>query len=279
MNRMSRYVARLFVLLIPAISIQSSCNKNNEPASPLIFMNPEELQLFADVGEVISFDITSTSEAGLSSFKVESKLDDGQSFTVVDYEEVLSGVGTYNKLYEMQAPQSAAGQSLILTFTATDVNGLQTATLRRLWVTTTASLLLETTGHVMYNTNSQNANAYNIELGIPIISQFSTDSLERDIQDYPLDTSTTILSRTWISPAGGMFVKFNSFDYANATDSSVAQAFDAGIPLPQVNDLAELDIILLQLEDTTQIAVIQLTGITNIDTTTNIDSYIFSIKK
>jgi len=277
---MFKYLARFLVLLIPAISIQSSCNRNDEPASPLIFMNPEELQLFADVGEVISFDITSTSEAGLALFKVESKLDDGQSFTIVDYEEALSGVGNYNKLYEMQAPQSAAGQSLILTFTATDVNGLQTATLRRLWVTATAALLVETTGHVMYNTNSQNANAYNIELGLPIISQFSTDSMEKDIQDYPLDTTTTILSRTWISPAGGMFVKFNSFDYANATDSSLVQAFGAGIPLPQVDNLQELDIVLLQLEDSIpQIAVIQITSINNIDTTTNMDSYIFSIKK
>lgn len=271
----------LLCMVVPVISTQMGCTKDEE-TYPLIFISPDEIQLFTEVGNVVTFDITSTSESGLSSFTVESKLDDGQSFTVVEYEEVLSGIGTYNKLFEMQTPQSAAGESLVLTFTATDVNGLQTVVLKRLWVgelPVGPVFLDETAGHVMYNSNSQNPNAYNIELGLPVISAFSTDSLERDIQDYPLDTSTTILSRTWISPAGGMFVKFNSFDYANATDSSVAQAFDAGIPLPQVNDLAELDIILLQLEDTTQIAVIQLTGITNIDTTTNIDSYIFSIKK
>jgi hypothetical protein len=278
-----KYFPIALMLMVMVVPSQIGCKKDTAPSAPLIFIDPADLYVYAEVSDVVSFNITVSSEAGLTSFRVESKLDDGQSFTQTDYEEVLANVSSYNKLYEMLVPQSVAGESLILTFTATDANGQQTTALKRLWVQELPVgpvFLDETAGHVMYNSNSQHPNAYNIELGLPVISAFSTDSTERDIQDYPLDTSTTILSRTWISPAGGMFVKFNSFDYANATDSSAAQAFHAGIPLPQVDNLQELDIILLQLEDSIpQIAIIQIMGINNIDTTTSQDSYVFNIKK
>jgi len=280
----TKYYGFALLLLIPFLSVQIGCKKDKDPAKPLIFVTPDALQLFAEVGKVISFDISISSEAGLSSFMVESKIYNGTSFTVTEFETSISGSGTYNKLYEIMAPQAAGGSSVIYTFTATDVDGQQSTSLKRVWVTATSTPLVETSGHVMYNSNSQNANAYNVKIGLPVISQFSTDSLELDIQDFPVDSSTTVLSRSWISPAGGKFVRFNSFDYANATDSSAAQAFNTGIPLPQVNNLAELDIILLQLADTAQsaapqIAVIQITGINNVDTTTSLDSYIFNIKK
>jgi len=266
------------------MSVHIGCKKDKDPAKPLIFVTPSDIQLFAKVGTVISFDISVSSEVGLSSFMLESKIDNGTSFTETEFETSISGSGTYDKLIEIIAPTAASGSSVIYTFSAIDVNGQKSISAKRVWVLATSTALVESSGHVMFNSNSQNANAYNVELGLPVISQFSTDSMERDIQDFPTDTSTTILSRTWMSPAGGTFVRFNGFDYANATDSSAAQAFSTGIPLPQINNLEALDIILMQLGDTIQnavpkIAVIQITGINNVDTTTSQDSYIFSIKQ
>lgn len=273
------YFALGLLLLVPVLTLGPGCKKDKDPTKPLVFVTPDALHVFSDVGDVVSFDILVSSEAGLSAFRIETKIDDGQSFTQTVFEESLSGVGTYNKLYEMIAPLAATGSSLIITFIATDANGLQSLDIRRLWVTATSTPLTETSGHVMFNQNSQNADAYNILLGEPVISKWSTDSTEMNILDYPTDTITTILSRSWISPAGDKFVKFNSFDYANATDSSVAQAFSAGLALPQVDNISPLDIILLQFKNTSDYAAIQITAVNNIDSTTSTDSYVFNIKK
>ena len=88
------------------------------------------------------------------------------------------------------------------------------------------------------------------------------------------------MSLSWISPAGGRFVRFNTYDYANATDSSIVDAYNAGLDLPKVDNIQNGDIILTKLGSTssTDYAAILITGVYDPDST-NLDYYLFNIKK
>jgi len=185
-------------------------------------------------------------------------------------------------VFEYVVSTDLEGKSVIFTFTARDDGGAITKSVNRVIVAANQIgpiLLTETTGHKMHSKNSQNTDAYNIETGTAEFSTLS-DSTDRDMEDNPASDTVSTLSLSWISPAGGQFVKFNTFDYPNATDSSLRDAYDAGIALSKVDNIQAGDIILTKLGDTTgsSYATIQVTSINDPDST-NLDFYLFNIKK
>ena len=277
----SNFLITLGMLVMPLLLIQTSCKKDKDPNKPLVFVAPEPLYVFAKVNDVVSFNITISSEAGLKSFEITSKIDDGKSFTQTEMEVSFSGEGSSTELFEYVAPLAAQGSSVIFTFIAVDVEGQRTTVGRRLWVEEQPVgpiFLNETSGHMMYSKNSSNADSYNLETGMAVFSTLN-DSTERDIEDFPLSDTTDMLSLSWVSPAGGKFVKFNGFNYANATDSLLIDGYTSGAKFSKVDNLVVGDIILTKLGGTVtpNYVVIKITQINDPDST-NLDYYMFNVK-
>ena len=247
---------------------------------PLMFVTPDDLHVYSEVGDVTSFEITITSEVGLASVAVESLIDDNKSFTQTEFTATLSGEGSYSYNFEIMSPLGAAGESVVLTFIATDSEGLRATRFKRMWVEEESvgpAYLSETAGHVMYAKYSGSADSYNLEKGLSGFSNF-VDSTDRDIEDNALSDTVMTISRSWISPAGGKFVRFNSFNYPNATDTLLVDAYNSGAKLGKIDNLQVGDIILTKVGGSSgKYLALKLTQISDPDSTHQ-DFYMFNVK-
>ncbi|MBK9673239.1 MAG: hypothetical protein IPO70_13640, partial [Bacteroidetes bacterium] len=169
---------------------------------------------------------------------------------------------------------------VVFTFNAIDVDGNRGTDLKQLLVQAdTAVLLSETTGHQIFSAKSLNhKDAYNLETNAVVWSQLA-DSTDQDIKDFIADT-TDALSFSWVSPAHGKFVRFNGFDYPNATDVTAENAYTSGAKLDIIDNLQINDIIIVKLGSVSaeKYVVIKITAIADAPGR-EFDTYTFSIKK
>jgi hypothetical protein len=249
-----------------------SC-KRDKDSVPHVSVTPTPLYIIGNAGDLITFNIRVDSEVKLAKFYINQQPDNQVLVTVKD--TVITTKGT-SFTYYYRLPAALAGKSVIFEFKAEDENGNVGKELRRVFISNPTVTLTETTGHRMYSSLTTNPDAFDLEANV---TQFSTsDSTTRDIQDNS-GTDTT-LSRTWISPAGGTFVLYNGYDYANATDVSLKDAYNGGVKLTLISGLAVNDIILTKLGSlsTDKYATIRITDIRDLPGKTN-DYYEFSVKK
>lgn len=274
---MKNYITKIILVLLGfAFCTASSCE---DPASqPLVDVEPVSLQIDANVNQVLDFAIRASSENQLSKFQIKIKPDN--DFTSVLFDSSLNAK-SFNYNFEYRIPPKFASQSVIFEFNAYDIEGNLGQNFRRVNVAKdTAIALVETAGHLMYSSSSSKANAYNLETNTALFSSLA-DTTAMDILDYTLNSSDT-LSRSWISPAKGKMVRFNGFDYANATDLSVRTAFEAGAKLDKIDNLVDGDIILTKLDNVSNgkelYIAIRVSTITDAAGPES-DSYLFTIKK
>lgn len=250
-----------------------SC-KRDKDSIPHITVTPTPLYIYGAVGNLITFNIKIDSDVALAKFYITQQPDNELPVTVLD--TVITSKGA-TLTYYYRLPAIYAGKSVIFEFKVEDENGNTAKELKRVFIAAPAAVILtETSGHRMYSNLSTNPDAYDLEANT---SQFSTaDSTLRDIQD--VSGTDTTLSLSWISPAGGSFVLYNGFDYANATDVSLRDAYNGGVKLTQISSLAENDIILTKLGSlsTNKYSVIRIIDIVDLAGKNN-DYYEFSIKK
>ncbi|MCX6297193.1 MAG: hypothetical protein NTX97_14270 [Bacteroidetes bacterium] len=265
----------IFVLLaVFALSI-TGCKK--EDSKPIVSVTPTPLYIYGNVGDLITFCITVNSDVQLSRFSITAQPDNQIPFTLLDTAITTKGT-QFNYYYQL--PLSLVGKSVVFDFKAEDQNGMTGGAIKRVYilaVPTTETILTETSGHRLYSNLSTNPDAYDLETNSGVFSTVA-DSTLRDIQDY--SGTDTVLSGLWKSPAGGKFVLFNGFDYANATDSSAIHAYVSGVKLTIINNLQIGDIIITKLGSMTanKYAVIRITDIVDILGKNN-DYYEFTIKK
>jgi hypothetical protein len=251
----------------------SSC-KRDKDSVPHVSVVPTPLYIYGNVGDLINFNITVDSDKRLSKFYISQQPDNQVPVTVLDTVITSKGV---QFMYYYRMPADMAGKSIIFEFRAEDEDGNVGKQVRRVFVAAaTAVTLTETTGHRMYSNLSANSDAYDLETNTARFS--NVDSTLRDIQDN--SGADTVLSNSWISPAGGQFVKANGYDYANATDVTATSAYTGGLMLSQVSGLAVNDILITKLGNTVAATYVVL-RITNIidQAGKNNDYYEFSIKK
>ena len=111
----------------------------------------------------------------------------------------------------------------------------------------------------------------------------TSSSKNKHIEDNTIIDSLHVdssLSRTWISPANLKFVRYNNFDYANATSSSVKNAYKSGVKVDHLNNISTNDIILTyipSLSEETAYYAIKIIYIID-DVGVEQDKYIFNIK-
>jgi hypothetical protein len=251
----------------------SSCKKDKDSV-PKVSITPTPLYIYGNIDDLLAFGITVTSDVPLSKFYISQQPENQVPYTVLD--SSISTKGT-SFTYYYRLPASQAGKSVIFEFKAVDENGNEGKEARRVFIAAPAAVTLtETSGHRMYSNLSINPDAYNLETNAP---QFSTaDTTLRDIQD--MSGTDTVLLKNWSSPAGGKFVLYNGFDYANATNVSTVNAYTGGVKLTQLSNLAIGDIIITKLGSlsTNKYVVIRITDIVDMPGKDN-DYYEFSIKK
>ena len=275
---MIRYARPLSVLLLLA-TLLPACKKE-ENTIPILNVSPVAPDIDAVPGDVLSFLISGTSDnSTLARLTITAKR--GTSFTTTVKDTLISGT-SLNWTWEYLVTGATEDYSEKLTFTLYDAEGATMATSRTLYVTLEATILSETTGHTFYSRNSLShpESAFDLQERLPVIH--TADSTRRDIQDNPIDEFTTELSRNWISPAGGRLVRFNGYDYANATDLSLRDAYNTGIPVEELTNIAVGDIILTKLgsldPNTSFYAALRMTDILDEPGTAENDHYVFNMK-
>lgn len=275
---MIRY-SRLLTVFLLLSTVLVSCKKE-ENSIPVIGVSPFGPDIDAIPGDVLSFGISGTSDnSTLARLTITAKR--ANNFTQTLKDTLISG-SSLNWTWEYLVATSTESYTEKLTFTLYDAEGATMATTRTLYVTMTATILTETSGHMFYSRNSLShpESAFDLQERLPVLH--TVDSTRRDIQDDPIDEFTTELSRNWISPAGGRLVRFNGYDYANATDMSLRAAYHAGIPVEQLPNVAVGDIILTKLgslpANTSFYAAMRITDILDEGGTAENDHYVFNMK-
>ncbi len=261
-----------------ALLLISACKRENE--IPVLTVTPSSPVLAVTSGNVITFGISGTSDkSNLSRLLITSKRENDFTITLVD--SAITGK-SFNWTWEYQIPHAAEAYANKLTFELYEADGDHMSTKRTLSVTLGAILLTESAGHQFYSRNSamHGESAFDLEERLPVL--YTVDSARRDVQDDPDSGSQTEISRTWISPAGGRMVRFNGFDYANATNVSVRNAFNSGVPVEELTSVAVNDIIIVKLGslpvNVSHYAVLRITDILDEAGTADNDRYTFNMK-
>ncbi len=274
---MTAAVRTLFLFLF-AVSLSTGCKKENK--IPLLSVDPSAPDIVVVSGQVISFVVKGQSDnSTLSRLVITSKRGNGFTTTVKDTS--ISGTN-FAWSWEFVVAHASAAYNELYKFTLYDAEGATMSTSRTLYVTLGETLLSETSGHIFYSRNSgiHPESAFDLQDRVQVL--YTADSALRDVQDDPANGVTTELSRSWISPADGRMFKFNGFDYANATDISLKNAFDTGLPLEQVDDIQSGDVIICRLgslpANTSYYVAVRITGLVDDAGTADEDRYIFNMK-
>ena len=248
----------------------------------IVFLTPSDLQVVADVGDYVGITVKASSSNKLTSLIITETINTKQSVIILDSSLTVKSF-SFDYSYLVPEVDKVENNEIKLVFTFVDDLGNTQKRTKLIKVNFSQEELTEITGNEMFSRLASNKNAFNLVSLQPVNYQ-TTDSAYRFIEDYSLDTVTTepvdTLSRKWISPAGIKFLKYNSFDYANATHQSIKDSYLSGIETDFIDDLKEGDIILTYIPQADIghefyilkiIYIIDNPGVEN-------DKYIFNIK-
>jgi len=253
----------------------SSCKKDKSTAAPLVFLTPDNLYMNGKVGDIITISVTVRCDDNMNHFYITSQPDNAYQTTVFD---TVFSAKKFTYLFQYKIPSSVSGKSVVFSFNAVAENGNEGVGAKRLIVESEA-LYQEYANNRMYANNPlviTTEDAFDLQLRLPKQSAVS-DSSDRDIQDK--SGNDTTISSIWYSPAGGKFVRYNNFDYGNATLSTVTSAFKSGIPLDVIDNIKEDDIIITKLGSVkADIYVVVKIVTVHDDIGKDKDYYIFNIK-
>lgn len=264
-------ISKNIILVILASFIFIGCNKDNEETNEGITITPVDNYFEKQPGNVINFTVKFESRKELVKYRITEIIDNSNSTTIK--EQNISGKN-YLDWFDYTVPQFSdyGSHDIKLTFSAFDINGNSMNRAKVIYVNITERILTEYSGNNMYSSLSNQFNAYDLITSTP---KYSSDSTSHII-DLSVTNPTDTLSRKWASPYGIKFVKHNSFDYGNATDLTVQNAYNSGIKNDTLRNIATDDIILTKINNSyialKLIYVIDDPGKTN-------DKYIFSIKR
>ncbi len=268
----------IYVLIFWVALAISACKK---PLSdkPVVLVSPSELVRNANGGDFLTYTINVKSEIALNRFTITEKINNGASKKILD---TILSTKNFNLTYEYPVPNVNENSIIVLNLSATDVDGNTGTDLKRVDVTSVAKALVEKSGNIFYsanNTGKSKPDGQNLLTVEPTFSN-TTNSALRHIEDYPLSDTLESLSRRWVSPAGCKFVKFNSFDYPNATTSTAESAYISGTKLSIISAIDVGDIYITKVMDGLEpvYVVIKLVSISDAAGTDN-DIYTFNIKK
>jgi hypothetical protein len=262
-------ISKYLVLIVLALFY--SCKEKNE--KPIIQIEPESLILYGVPGDVISWNISASSEVKLARLLIRIQPENDFQTTYLD---TLLYSKTLTLFFQYKIPAAYAGKLIYFNFTVIDEDGNEAVGLKELQVGD--QLLTEQTGLQFFIRSHLSNAAFDLE-GTQSVASFADSSL-RDIQEFTADTLSENPTSKWFSPAGGKFVKANNFDYANATLLSAKNLFDGSIQMDITDSLIPNDILITKLgsNNLEKFVVIKFVSVTNVPGN-NLDTYTFNIKK
>ncbi|MFN3405581.1 MAG: hypothetical protein ACK40G_15895 [Cytophagaceae bacterium] len=246
-----------------------SCKEKEEYL--LLTSSPSELNIIAEPRTVVGIQFhASSSDKALTKFTVTKKIDAGSTNTILDLP--VSGK-QFSYLFQDSIPGLTKETEYFYTFTIRDAGGKTTTVLKKIVIKITDEPLTGTTGHQLFAKGTGEMDAYDVLNGTSMFSLIG-DSTKMDIQDT---TTTNELKRVLRSFTGGKFVRFNGFDFANATKVKLEEAYNSGAKFDLINNVQEGDIILFYSQKRNFFAAIRINQIVTGDPQKN--RYIFEIKK
>jgi len=239
-------------------------------------VSPSDINIIADQGDVIVFDISADGgNDQLSRFLIQNQVENQSRLTVFDSSITAK---KFSYTYQYVVPDTLTG-SVFITFSAYDEDGDVGQAATRIIIQPSSVILTEYSGDLIYSRYSGKADALDINTNTVQFSLTAPTGL-LDIADYDTIQSDSTLARSWHSPAGNKFVLFNGFDYANATNVTAADAYNSGQKLDIISTLNINDIIITKVDNSGNAiyAVIKITNIVEASSTIN-DRYEFNLKK
>ena len=264
---------RIWLLSVLLLTFFAGCEQEN--IEPVLILTPNQLYLVSEPEEVLTFDIRfEGGSVEARRLRITSKVAD--SFTQTELDSALSGTIFYYK-FEYRVPLVYEELNIYLEFLMETSSSEIMGSGRVVEVKISEKLLVETAGHEMYSMASEKHNAYNLRLGNPLHSSLA-DSAQMHIMDT---TNSDTLLRKWLSPASSLFVRYNGFDYANATNRTVKEAFNSGLKHEFLVDILRDDIIIARLYNNTadtSYCVVNVSDVIDLPGKDS-DKYVFNIKR
>lgn len=250
------------------------CERNSEP--PVVFVLPGALNIPANGGELIEFDIELLAgDNPLSNFRVIQKPINGLTSIMLDT-TITGQQSSFFYLYDVPI----GGEDIIVTFTALDTEGYKGETVRRLALQGN-NFLSESSGHTLYSRYSEAGNnAFDLNESSPQFLATEPDSMLVDLMELD-PTNDSTLSYSWSSLSGVKYVRNNSFNYPEATQAAAENTFASSTPIEVISNLEEDDILIAEYEIDSEVfnyAVIKITSILDQEGSDG-DRYIFNLKK
>lgn len=267
----------IFSIVALTLIFFTSCKKD-KTKEVMVFIDPSSIHIYTQVNKVIAFGIKAESEFPLVNFKIHYK-EPGQNQVFLKDTLITPAVKKFNYTFEYKIPESWAGKNITIIFNAYDQEGNEGTSARTIVVDPVENppvILTETSGHYFYSTHSGEFDAFDIETGTPQLILTAIPNL-RDIQDFDTIPTDSILAHSWYSASSTQFVRFNSFDYANATDISTVEAYNAGTKQQIINNIQLNDIIIAKTGAGIY-GVIKITNVFDLPGVAN-DRYEFNMKK
>lgn len=229
------------LMVASALFFFMACGKDiTEPEG--INVSPDDLVYAAQAGHIEIFKVRGYAAKKFIRLRITSKRPDSYTETLLD-----SSFGSRERFsidWEYRYENDIKNYTILLNFILTDETGTDYSAAREVHVRITDVFLTEFSGRVVYSSWSGQANALDIATVGARHSWLAPRSAQSLMDDSTGITTDSLLSRAWISPAGGSFLKFNGFDYAQATENKLKATLSSGALEDRVDNIQPGDIIL-----------------------------------
>lgn len=265
----------LYTILLTLFVCFSACEDETESAV-ILHIQPDDLLKPAKSGEKILYTITARSNEGVIRNLRLTTYDPANGLQTI-WDSVFEKQ-QIRYTYQYTVPQFSDTTDVRLKFEAVNEFEYSASMTRFIKITGGEMKLEELTGITLYAAGSGQPDAFNIKSAQLINTQTSDADSLIDIycwQDEDTDPQT--LSREWRSHSGLKFARFNSFNYASASQLNVENAYHAGIQLNYIKDIKEEDIIIVG-NDLHALGIIKVVYVFD-DPGITQDRYIFNIKR
>lgn len=271
--KITHIIGLSFIVLL----LLNACNEKESGTYMTILPNSYIIE--AQANNIIRFKVTGKSDETIQRFTMRYQTDN--EFETVLVDSAINASGFYI-MYELKVPEYLQNNVQATIYFESIAGAKVVSTYRKLYITSERKLE-EVAGNVLYSSLSGEQNGYNLINTLPLYAALS-DSSEIHIADASVDSiHGDNISRQWNSPAGISFVRYNDFDYANATINDLYPSFQSGIKREFISNLTDNDIILVSYPvshalKTLEYAAIRINQVIDDEGTLN-DRYLFSIKK
>lgn len=268
-NNFMRHQLNILILILSILTGFYACK--NDVSDVAIIISPDSLALYAEINDLLPFDIKVKSSSPLRSFKITQQTAKTGIVTLID--SIIEG-NNCDFQYVYIVPANIREQEVKLSFVAETFSG-STAIVKYIFIDSLGSPLHESSAHVMYSGQNQLNNAFSV--AERLIVSLEQDSLLADIYDYRSGSVPDLqLSGEWRSLTGLRFARFNDFNYAEATTQTLQNSFENASKKTIINNLETNDVILIGHIDKA-VGVIKIIAIYDDEGYGN-DRYVFNLK-